>query len=193
MANTILINFPCVNALGLGLLIIATTSDAVESVSSSPSVLAEADYYFQELPIVLTASRLSQPMSEAPSAMTVIDREMIKASGLRTVPDLMRLVPGMYVGFQDANNPVVTLNGATDQFSRRMQILIDGRSIYMPPFGGVSWADLPLLVEDIERKVRMAALYRGQSDMLPMLLPDLAEQGRTLIIGFLQALVPIKV
>ncbi len=151
MANTILINFPCVNALGLGLLIIATTSDAVESVSSSPSVLAEADYYFQELPIVLTASRLSQPMSEAPSAMTVIDREMIKASGLRTVPDLMRLVPGMYVGFQDANNPVVTLNGATDQFSRRMQILIDGRSIYMPPFGGVSWADLPLLVEDIER------------------------------------------
>ncbi|BCB28560.1 hypothetical protein SKTS_34460 [Sulfurimicrobium lacus] len=110
-----------------------------------------ADYYFQEFPVVLTASRLSQPLSEAPSAMTVIDREMIKASGFRTVPDLMRLVPGMYVGFADANRPVVSFHGATDEFSRRMQILIDGRSAYLPPFGGVNWADLPLQIEDIER------------------------------------------
>lgn len=112
---------------------------------------AAADYYFQEFPVVLTASRLSQPLSEAPSAMTVIDREMIRASGFRTVPDLMRLVPGMYVGFADANRPVVSFHGATDEFSRRMQILIDGRSAYLPPFGGVNWADLPLQIEDIER------------------------------------------
>lgn len=109
------------------------------------------DYYFQELPVVLTASRLSQPLSEAPSAMTVIGREMIRASGFRTVPELMRLVPGMYVGFADANRPIVSFHGATDEYSRRMQILIDGRSTYLPPFGGVSWADLPLQVEDIER------------------------------------------
>jgi len=112
---------------------------------------SSADYYFQEFPVVLTASRLSQPLSEAPSAVTVIDREMIKASGLRTVPELMRLVPGMYVGFADANRPVVSFHGATDEYSRRMQILIDGRSAYLPPFGGVNWADLPLQVEDIER------------------------------------------
>ena len=109
------------------------------------------DLYFQELPVVLTASRLSQPMSDAPSPMTVIDREMIKASGFRTVPELMRLVPGMYVGFADANRPVVSFHGSSDELARRMQILIDGRSIYMPPHGGVSWADLPLLIEDIER------------------------------------------
>lgn len=117
---------------------------ADESISST-------DAYLQDFPVVLTASRLSQPQSEAPSAMTVIDREMIRASGFRTVPDLMRLVPGMYVGFADANRPVVSLHGATDEFSRRMQVLIDGRSIYLPPFGTVSWADLPILIEDIER------------------------------------------
>lgn len=109
------------------------------------------DLYFQEMPVVLTASRLSQPQSEAPSAMTVIDRKMIQASGFRTVPELMRLVPGMYVGFADANRPVVSLHNSTDEFAHRMQILIDGRSVYLPPFGGVSWADLPLLTEDIER------------------------------------------
>ncbi|MFA6014741.1 MAG: TonB-dependent receptor [Gallionellaceae bacterium] len=109
------------------------------------------EFYFQELPVVFTASRLSQPLAESPSAMTVIDREMIKASGFRTVPDLMRLVPGMYVGFADANRPVVTFHGSQDEYSHRMQILIDGRSIYLPPFGLVSWADIPLQIEDIER------------------------------------------
>ena len=109
------------------------------------------DVFTQDLPLVLTASRLAQPVSEAPSAVTIIDRKMIVASGFRTVPELMRLVPGMYVGFADANRPVVSLHGSADELARRMQVLIDGRSAYLPPFGGVNWADLPLLTEDIER------------------------------------------
>ena len=109
------------------------------------------DPYFEDLPVVLTASRLLQPQSEAPSAITVIDQKMIKASGFRTVPELMRLVPGMYVGFADANRPVVTLHGSADEFTRRMQVLVDGRSVYLPPFGNVNWASLPVLFEDIER------------------------------------------
>jgi iron complex outermembrane receptor protein len=113
--------------------------------------LTEDDLFTQDLPLVLTASRLSQPVSEAPSAVTVIDRKMIEASGFRTVPELMRLVPGMYVGFADANRPVVSLHGSSDELARRMQVLIDGRSAYLPPFGGVNWADLPILTEDIER------------------------------------------
>ena len=100
---------------------------------------------------MLTASRLAQPLSEAPSAMTVIDRDMIKASGFRTVPELMRLVPGMYVGFASANRPVVSLHGSGDEYAHRMQVLIDGRSVYMPPFGNVNWASLPVQFEDIER------------------------------------------
>lgn len=118
---------------------------------STPADLASEEVYFQDMPIVLTASRLSQPISEAPSAMTVIDSEMIKASGFRTVPELMQLVPGMYVGYVDGNTPVLSLHNSTDQYSRQMQVLIDGRSVYMPPYGGVNWADLPLLIDDIER------------------------------------------
>jgi iron complex outermembrane receptor protein len=107
--------------------------------------------YLQDLPVVLSASRLSQPVSEAPNAMTVIDRQMIVASGFRTIPELFRLVPGMYVGYAGANAPFVSLNGVTDQYSRRMQVLVDGRSVYLPPYGGVDWLDLPLLIDDIER------------------------------------------
>ena len=107
--------------------------------------------YLQDLPVVLSASRLSQPLSEAPNAMTVIDRQMITASGFRSISDLFRLVPGMYVGNAGANTPVVSLNGVSDQYSRRMQVLVDGRSVYLPPMGGVDWLDLPLMIDDIER------------------------------------------
>ncbi|MDP1940151.1 MAG: hypothetical protein Q8K54_05785, partial [Gallionella sp.] len=65
---------------------------------------SEMDYY-QELPVVLSASRLAQPLSEAPNAMTVIDRKMIVASGFRSIPDLFKLVPGMYVGYYKGSQP----------------------------------------------------------------------------------------
>jgi iron complex outermembrane receptor protein len=107
--------------------------------------------FYQDVPTVLTASRLSQPLSETPSAVTVINRAMIKASGFRSIPEILRMVPGMYVGFADANRPVVTLHGSADEWSHRMQVLIDGRSIYLPPSGTVNWADLPILTEDVER------------------------------------------
>lgn len=126
------------------LITISSSVFAVEDVVSEQS-------YLQEFPVVLTASRLSQPLSESPNSMTIIDRQMIKASGFRSVVDLFRLVPGMYVGNEGANNPFVSLNGVTDVFSRRMQVLVDGRSIYLPPFGGVDWKGLPVLLHDIER------------------------------------------
>ena len=107
--------------------------------------------YLQDFPVVLSASRLSQPLSEAPNAMTVIDRNMIKASGFRTIADLFRLVPGMYVGNLNGHTPVVGYHGSTEEFSRRMQVLIDGRSVYLPPFSTVDWEDIPLDMDDIER------------------------------------------
>lgn len=112
--------------------------------------VSELDYY-QDLPVVLSASRLSQPLSEAPNAMTVIDRKMIIASGFRTIPDLFKLVPGMYVSYYKGSQAFVSYHGATDQYARRMQVMIDGRSVYMPPVSTVDWADLPITVDDIER------------------------------------------
>ena len=111
---------------------------------------SEADY-FNDLPVVLSASRLSQPQQEAPAAVTVIDQEMIRASGFREIPDLFRLVPGFSVSNYTGSIPVVTYHGMSDAYSRRMQVLVDGRSIYNVGFGQVNWRDLPLAIEDIER------------------------------------------
>lgn len=107
--------------------------------------------YFQELPVVLSASRLSQPVSETPNAITVIDRDMIVASGVRNIADVFKLVPSMYVGYENGHTPIVSYRGITDAYARRMQVLVDGRSIYLPVYGQVDWAELPLDIDDIER------------------------------------------
>jgi iron complex outermembrane receptor protein len=129
---------------------------AALSIGLAAHKAGAADYsseqdYLQEFPVVLSASRLSQPMSEAPNAMTVLDREMIAASGFRKIPDLFKLVPGMYVSYYKGSQAIVSYHGATDQYSRRMQVMIDGRSVYLPPNNTVEWADLPITIDDIER------------------------------------------
>lgn len=107
--------------------------------------------FLEDLPVVLSASRLSQPVNEAPAAVTVIDQDMIRASGFRDIPDLLRLVPGFTVAYTRDNTWGVSYHGLGDAFSRRMQVLIDGRSVYTPGFGEVPWASLPISIEDIER------------------------------------------
>ncbi len=126
--------------------------------------------FFEELPIVLSASRLSQPLSEAPNAMTVIDRNMIVASGFRNIPDLFKLVPGMYASYYQSSQAIVAYHGTTDEYARRMQVMIDGRSIYLSPANTVDWANLPITIGDIER----IEVVRG---------PDAASYGANSIQG----------
>lgn len=111
--------------------------------------LSEVDF-LAELPVVLTASRLAQPIQDAPNAISVIDRAMIEASGFQNVPDLFRLVPGFYVG-QINGFSFSVANAISAEYARHMQVLVDGRSIYLPSLGGVRWDTLPLAITDIDR------------------------------------------
>jgi iron complex outermembrane receptor protein len=111
--------------------------------------LSEADF-LAEMPTVLTASRLSQPLMDAPNSTNVIDRKEIEATGYHNISDLFRLIPGMYVGQKKGwfHNVTHTL---ADEYARHMQVMIDGRSVYLPTIGGVRWDTLPLAIDDIER------------------------------------------
>jgi iron complex outermembrane receptor protein len=113
-------------------------------------MLTEADF-LGELPVVLTVSKMVQPLQDSPSSVTVIDQDMIRASGYQDIPDLLRLVPGFSVAYTRDNTFAVGYHGFADAFSRRFQVLVDGRSIYMPHYGEVGWGTLPLAIEDIER------------------------------------------
>lgn len=145
------LSFPQVSLSSLNLPVLSVCLFAYCAETRAEEQVVSEQYYLQDFPVVLSASRLPQPLAEAPNAMTVIDRNMIKASGFRTIPDLFRLVPGMYVSYNSGNEPFVAYHGTTDNLARRMQVLVDGRSVFMPPIGSVTWENLPLQIDDIER------------------------------------------
>lgn len=117
---------------------------------SDTSALTE-EYFLADTPVVLSASRLAQPVSESPAAMTVIDRDMIEASGAIDIPDVLRLVPGFQVSHISGQNQTAQYHGLANQHPKRMQVLIDGRSVYHSAFGGVHWDTLPITLDDIDR------------------------------------------
>jgi iron complex outermembrane receptor protein len=100
---------------------------------------------------VTSASKKSESLSAAPAAIFVITGEDIRRGGFSSVPDALRMVPGLHVGQQSAHVWVVAARGFSGLFNRAMLVLIDGRLVYNLLFGGVWWdvQDPPL--EDIER------------------------------------------
>ena len=117
-----------------------------------PETVSEKDF-LTDMPIVLSVSRLPQPLNETPGAVTVLDREMIRLSGARDVADLMRLVPG----FQTSSSfervaPQASYHGAFTSYANHLQVLVDGRSVYSPYFIGSTEVGLQTVaLEDIER------------------------------------------
>ena len=107
--------------------------------------------YFMDLPVALTATRLQQPLIEAPASVTVIDRDWISGSQARDIHELLRMVPGFVIGAANGGRPIVTYHGFSEQFVRQLQVLVDGRSIYTSINGGTQWGNLDLTPDDIER------------------------------------------
>lgn len=113
--------------------------------------LTEQDY-FSELPVALTVSRLAQPLSETPGAVTIIDRKTLRRSGARELADVLRLVPGYLVGGWNGANPDAVYHAPIDDYGTRNLVLIDGRPVYSSFYlGDTHRGMMGVLLEDIER------------------------------------------
>ena len=120
-------------------------------VFSSPLMADDLFLDSEPLPQILTATRLKQSPAAVPGSITVIDSQLINASGARDISELLRLVPGMMVGNINGNQPAVNYHGTNATAARRMQVLIDGRSVYRAGLATVDWSDIAVAMEDIER------------------------------------------
>jgi iron complex outermembrane receptor protein len=113
--------------------------------------LSEKDF-LSEIPQIYSASRLPQKLEDAAGAVTVLDREFIRAIGARELTDIFRFVPGFQVATAAGGRSVVTYHGLSGQISQRMQVYVDGRSVYAPYlFGGIDWSALSVPIDEIER------------------------------------------
>lgn len=100
---------------------------------------------------VITVSRRTSPVGQSPAAVFVITSEMIRRSGATSLPELLRLAPGVQVARQSNDNWAISIRGLNDTFANKLLVLIDGRSIYSPSLSGVSWSKEDTLLEDIEQ------------------------------------------
>ena len=109
---------------------------------------SESDF-LEPIPKVEAATRYSMPLSEAPSSVTLITRDMIDAMPMVNFVDILKLVPGFQVFYANASIQGVTVNGQSDRFPARLEIRVDGRSVYTPINSSVSWESLGLVSNDI--------------------------------------------
>ena len=103
-----------------------------------------------EVPVT-TVSRSETTIGKTPAAVFVITQEMIRRSGARSIPDALRLAPGVHVAKITSSQVAISIRGHTDRFANKLLVQIDGRSVYTPSFGGVLWDNQDMLLEDIER------------------------------------------
>jgi len=100
---------------------------------------------------VTSAAKKSQSLNDAAAAIFVISNEDIKRSGATSIPDALRLAPGMDVSKIDANKWAVSARGFNGRFANKLLVLVDGRNAYTRAFSGVYWEMQDVMLEDVER------------------------------------------
>jgi iron complex outermembrane receptor protein len=100
---------------------------------------------------VTSASKQAESLSGAPAAIFVLTGEDIRRGGFATLPDALRMVPGLYVAQTNAHLWQVSARGFSDLDNNKMLVLVDGRSVYSPELGTVYWDTLDIPLENIER------------------------------------------
>lgn len=100
---------------------------------------------------VSTVSRKTQRLSETAAAVFVITGDELHRSGATSIPDALRMVPGVQVARMGNARWAVTARGFNGRFANKLLVLMDGRSIYSPLFSGVIWEQEDTLLEDIDR------------------------------------------
>jgi len=130
---------------------------AQEAAAAPPAVERLRGLSIEELANVqvTTVSRREESLARAPAAAYVITREEIIRSGARTLPEILRLAPNLFVAQTSANSWVITARGlsgnlADQAFSNKLLVLIDGRTVYTPLFSGVYWDMQDVLPSDID-------------------------------------------
>ena len=124
-------------------------------LAAPPNARADdlADLSLEELMSieVYSVAKKSQKIADSAAAVYVLTQEDIRRSGVTTIPEALRFVPGVEVAHIDSNKWAITIRGFNERFSNKLLVLIDGRTVYTPFFAGVYWDVQDLVLEDVDR------------------------------------------
>jgi iron complex outermembrane recepter protein len=100
---------------------------------------------------VTTVSKEPVKIAHTPAAIFVITQEDIRRSGATSIPEALRLAPGVEVARIDSDKWSIGVRGFGSRLSRSVLVLIDGRAVYTPLFAGVYWEVQDTLLQDVDR------------------------------------------
>ena len=100
---------------------------------------------------VTTASKEPEQVWKTPAAIYVITQEDIRRYGATSIPEILRLAPGVEVARIDSDHWAIGIRGFNGEFSKSLLVMIDGRSVYSPLFAGVYWQVQDTMIDDIDR------------------------------------------
>jgi iron complex outermembrane receptor protein len=130
----------------------------LSTILSSTIVFAQSLSDLREMSIedvinieITSASRKAQRAADVAAAIFVITHDDIRRSGMTTIPDLLRLAPGVNVAQVNSNQWAVSMRGFNGVHADFLLVLVDGRNVYNRLFSGVSWDTEDLILDDIER------------------------------------------
>ena len=126
----------------------AATEAAAQTTTEQMKRMSLADLLQLD---VTTVSRGPEPIGRVPAAIHVITQDDIRRSGAQSIPEVLRLAPGMQVARINAGTWSIGMRGFADRLARSMLVLIDGRAVYSPLFAGTYWETQDVLLEDVER------------------------------------------
>lgn len=136
--------------IAASLLALAGTASALD-VAALPEDLTELSLDALLQIEVVSVSRQAEPLQTAAAAIFVVTGDDIRRSGARNIPEALRLVPGLHVAQNGANEYAISARGFNSTSADKMEVLLDGRSVYTPLFSGVFWDTLDTYLGDIER------------------------------------------
>jgi iron complex outermembrane recepter protein len=128
----------------------------VTAASAEPSERSAADLTRLSLEELMnlevtSVSKRAEKLSQAPAPIHVLTSDDIRRSGATSLPEALRLAPGVTVGRADSHNWAVGMRGFNGVFANKLLVLQDGRSMYTPSFSGVYWDQQDVFMEDLDR------------------------------------------
>jgi iron complex outermembrane receptor protein len=130
------------------LVVAAATEGAAQTTTEDLKRMSLADLLQID---VTTVSRAPEPIGGVPAAVHVITQDDIRRSGALSIPEALRLAPGLHVARINAGTWSIGMRGFGDRLARSMLVLIDGRAVYSPLFAGTYWETQDVMLEDVER------------------------------------------
>jgi len=144
-------------ATGLGrillagfLAVVVAATTVAQTLRSVPDVTAMSMEDLMNMKVT-SVSKRTQKVADAAAAIFVITQEDIRRSGATSIPEALRMAPGLQVARIDENKWAIGSRGFNGRFDNKLLVLIDGRSVYTPLFSGVYWNVQDVMLEDVDR------------------------------------------